>query len=116
MKDNLLLKSLYELTWNLSEKKLFTEALKQWRKSFCTNIPVSFKEKILKEVVSKVVVDFEEEKHIPSKAFQPIVLLVDRFMRLSFLPLYCSLICLRILVEVEQNNSIFYDKRLHLAF
>nr|XP_028946018.1 uncharacterized protein LOC103451111 isoform X5 [Malus domestica] len=45
-------------------KNLSTETLKQLRKSFHTNIPVSYKEKIVKEVVPKVGVDFEEEKDV----------------------------------------------------
>ncbi|KAI5326767.1 Hypothetical predicted protein [Prunus dulcis] len=41
---------------------LDTEILKQWKRSFYTNLPVSYKENILKEVVPNIGVDFEEEK------------------------------------------------------
>ncbi|XP_018498795.2 uncharacterized protein LOC103930352 isoform X2 [Pyrus x bretschneideri] len=43
-------------------KNLCPEILKQLRKSFYTNIPVSYKENIVNEVVPKIGVDFEEEK------------------------------------------------------
>ncbi|XP_050116122.1 uncharacterized protein LOC126593975 isoform X2 [Malus sylvestris] len=41
---------------------LCTEILKQWRRSLYTNIPVSYKERIVNEVVPKIGVDFEGEK------------------------------------------------------
>lgn len=41
---------------------LDTEILKQWKRSFYTTLPVSYKENILKEVVPNIGVDFEEEK------------------------------------------------------
>ncbi|CAB4316044.1 unnamed protein product [Prunus armeniaca] len=43
---------------------LDTEILKQWKRSFYTNLPVSYKENILKEVVPNIGVDFEEEKDV----------------------------------------------------
>ncbi|XP_050116121.1 uncharacterized protein LOC126593975 isoform X1 [Malus sylvestris] len=41
---------------------LCTEILKQWRRLLYTNIPVSYKERIVNEVVPKIGVDFEGEK------------------------------------------------------
>ncbi|PQQ21191.1 uncharacterized protein Pyn_24127 [Prunus yedoensis var. nudiflora] len=43
---------------------LDTEVLKQWKRLFYTNLPVSYKENILKEVVPNIGVDFEEEKDV----------------------------------------------------
>ena len=45
-------------------KNLCTEISKQWWRSFYTNTPVSYKEKIVNEVVPKIGVDFEEEEDI----------------------------------------------------
>ncbi|XP_048424357.1 uncharacterized protein LOC125470036 isoform X1 [Pyrus x bretschneideri] len=42
---------------------LCTEILKQWRRSLYTNIPVSYKERIVNEVVPKIGADFEGEKN-----------------------------------------------------
>ncbi|KAB2629932.1 hypothetical protein D8674_007451 [Pyrus ussuriensis x Pyrus communis] len=43
-------------------KKLCTEISKQWNRLFYINTPVSYKEKIVNEVVAKIGVDFEEEE------------------------------------------------------
>ncbi|XP_008388760.2 uncharacterized protein [Malus domestica] len=45
-------------------KELCTEILKQWRRSFYTNTPVSYKERIVNEVVPKIGVDFKDEEDI----------------------------------------------------
>lgn len=43
---------------------LTTEILKEWKRSFYTTVPVSYKENILNVVVPKIGVDFEEEKDV----------------------------------------------------
>ncbi|XP_048424370.1 uncharacterized protein LOC103941622 isoform X1 [Pyrus x bretschneideri] len=45
-------------------KNLCAEIPRQWRQLFYTNTPVSYKEKIVNEVVPKIGVDFEEEEDI----------------------------------------------------
>ncbi|XP_048424355.1 uncharacterized protein LOC103968104 isoform X2 [Pyrus x bretschneideri] len=45
-------------------KKLCPEILKRWRRLFYPNVPVSYKERIVNEVVPQIGVDFEEEEDI----------------------------------------------------
>ncbi|CAN6714689.1 unnamed protein product [Malus baccata var. baccata] len=45
-------------------KKLCTEISKQWSRLFYINTPVSYKDKIVNELVPKIGVDFEEEEDI----------------------------------------------------
>ncbi|KAH0994539.1 hypothetical protein GBA52_018403 [Prunus armeniaca] len=58
---------------------LDTEILKQWKRSFYTNLPVSYKENILKEVVPNIGVDFEEEKDV----YQVKSLFIETYIKMS---------------------------------